>query len=86
MRASGLLCGYLALTTLVAAQPAQGTPEPPAKRLSATVGVAVVEYAKGVDPSGKIISTVEIDEAAGFLREANDVARRPRNSTPGVVR
>ena len=76
MRLSGLLSGYLALTTLVAAQPPQGTPEPPAKRLSATVGVAVAEYAKGVDPSGKIISAVEIDEAAGFLREAHDVARR----------
>ena len=53
------------------------------KRLSAMVGVAVEEYGKGVDSSGRLISAVELEEATGFLKEARDVATRL--STPNAV-
>ena len=40
----------------------------------ADVGVAVEEYAKGIDPSGRTISDAEYQEAAGFLKDAREVA------------
>ena len=52
------------------------TGEPPAQRLSSIVSVAVGEYGKGVDGSGKLISAEERDEATGFLADARDVATR----------
>ena len=64
----------------------QGAQEPPAKRLSAIVGVAVEEYSKGVDSNGKIIATTELDEVAGFLRDAKDVANRLTSSNAAAVR
>ena len=75
MRLRKVLSGALAATcgVMPAQLPAQ---EAPAKRLAAIVGVAVEEYGKGVDPSGKIISAVELDEANGFLREAKEAAKR----------
>jgi high-affinity iron transporter len=75
--------GPLAFLTLSASGSAQ---EPPAKRLSAIVGVAVEEYAKGVDASGKIISSVELEEATSFLRTARDVARRLATPSADAVR
>ncbi|MFI5309818.1 MAG: FTR1 family protein [Gemmatimonadales bacterium] len=60
--------------------------EPPAKRLSAIVGVAVEEYAKGVDAQGRITSAVELEEAAGFLREARVVAQRLTEPNADAVR
>lgn len=60
--------------------------EPVGKRLSAIVGVAVEEYAKGVDDRGRLVSAVELDEAAGFLREARDVATRLNTPTAAAVR
>jgi high-affinity iron transporter len=57
--------------------------EPVGKRLSAIVGVAIEEYAKGVDDKGKVFSQLEYDEATGFLKEAKDVALRL--TTPTVV-
>ena len=50
--------------------------EGPAKRLSSIVGVAVEEYGKGIDPSGRLISQDEYDEAVSFLKDAKDVAAR----------
>jgi high-affinity iron transporter len=50
--------------------------ENPAKRLSNIVGVAIEEYAKGVDPSGRLISADEYEEARGFLAEAASAAKR----------
>ncbi|HEY2593956.1 MAG TPA: cytochrome c, partial [Chloroflexota bacterium] len=50
--------------------------EAPAQRLASIVGVAVGEYAKGVDARGRLISAQERDEAAGFLIDARDVASR----------
>ncbi len=60
--------------------------EPVGKRLSAIVGVAVEEYAKGVDESGRVKSALEYDEATGFLAEARDVAARLTTPNAGAVR
>src|ERR1700694_2280486 len=81
-----LLHGWLVLSSSAfqpAPQPAQ---ESPAKRLSAIVGVAVEEYAKGIDASGRITSSVELDEATGFLRDAKDVAKRLTMPNADAVR
>lgn len=50
--------------------------EAPAKRLGSIVGVAVEEYAKAVDGKGRLVSAVELDEATGFLKDAQEVAKR----------
>jgi high-affinity iron transporter len=50
--------------------------EGPAKRLSSIVGVAVEEYAKGIDARGRLVSQDEYDEAVSFLNDAKDVAAR----------
>ena len=57
--------------------------QPLGKRLSSIVGVAVEEYAKGVDESGRLKSVVEVQEAASFLEEARRVAGRL--SVPNAV-
>jgi high-affinity iron transporter len=78
-----LLCGTvaaLASPRILAAQ------EPPAKRLSAIVGVAVEEYSKGVDANGKIIASSELDEVTDFLKDAKDVANRLTSANAPSVR
>jgi len=50
--------------------------ENPAKRLSSIVSVAVEEYRKAVDASGRLISADEYTETTGFLTDARDVAKR----------
>lgn len=60
--------------------------EPPAKRLSSIVGVAVEEYAKGVDANGKIIASSELDEVTGFLKDAKEVAGRLDTPNAPAVR
>ena len=75
----------LVAATLAAPQP-QGAQEPPAKRLAAIVGVAVEEYAKGVDANGKIIASTELDEVTGFLKDAADVAGRLTTPNAAAVR
>jgi high-affinity iron transporter len=59
----------LAATTLAAQ-------EHPARRLSSIVGVAVEEYSKGVDASGRLTSELEYQEAVDFLQDARNVAER----------
>ena len=72
---------------LLAATPLSGGPqEPPAKRLAAIVSVAVAEYSKGIDAEGRIIAASELDEAAGFLRDAKDVAQRLDSPNAASVR
>jgi high-affinity iron transporter len=66
----------IAVVALLTAAPAVEAQERVGKRLSAIVGVAVEEYAKGVDEKGRVTSVLEFDEATGFLREAKDVALR----------
>jgi high-affinity iron transporter len=58
---------------LPASIPAQ---ENTAKRLSSIVSVAVEEYAKAVDASGRIISAAEYDETTSFLLDARGIATR----------
>jgi high-affinity iron transporter len=50
--------------------------ERPAKRVADIVGVALAEYEKGIDASGRVISTLEYEEAVSFLETARDAARR----------
>jgi high-affinity iron transporter len=78
-------CGLL-LAATVASPQAQGAQEPPAKRLSAIVGVAVEEYSKGVDANGKIIASSELDEVADFLKDAKEVANRLTTPNAAAVR
>ena len=66
------LTGALSLV-VASALPAQ---EGPAKRLSSIVGVAVEEYGKAIDASGRLISDIEYDEAVSFLKDAKEVAAR----------
>jgi high-affinity iron transporter len=60
--------------------------EPVGKRLSSIVGVAVEEYAKGVDEAGRVSSSLEVDEATGFLDEARRVAARLATPNAPAVR
>jgi high-affinity iron transporter len=66
----------IAVLGLASARPVRAQDDHPAQRLSSIVGVAVGEYAKGVDEHGKLISAEEHSEATGFLRDANEVAGR----------
>ena len=68
----------LVLAALVAAPAwrSAGAQERPAKRLASIVGVAVEEYGKAIDASGRVVSDLEYEEAAGFLADARDVAQR----------
>ncbi|HUQ19375.1 MAG TPA: cytochrome c/FTR1 family iron permease [Gemmatimonadaceae bacterium] len=47
-----------------------------AKRLASIVSVAVEEYKKAVDASGKLISDDEYTETTGFLTDAQSIAHR----------
>src|SRR5581483_4029231 len=71
--AAGFLAG---LAALALGQPLGAQGDQVAQRLSSIVGVAAGEYAKGVDEHGRLISADEHTEAAGFLRDARDVAAR----------
>src|SRR3954453_23020895 len=68
MRGIGVSILSLIAATSLAAQ------ENPANRLSSIVGVAVEEYAKAVEETGKLISQDEFSETSGFLGDANQVA------------
>jgi len=50
--------------------------ESPARRVANIVSVAVEEYRKGVDESGRLISRDEYDEAVDFLKDARATASR----------
>jgi high-affinity iron transporter len=50
--------------------------EHPVRRLANIVSVAVVEYAKGVDAHGSLISSTELQEATDFLADALTQAAR----------
>ena len=57
---------------------AGGAQENSAKRLSSIVSVAIEEYGKAVDGSGKLISKDEFTETTDFLTDAKAVAQRLR--------
>ena len=50
--------------------------ERPAKRVADIVGVALAEYEKGIDASGRLVSQLEYDEAVSFLATARTAAQR----------
>jgi high-affinity iron transporter len=50
--------------------------ERPAKRVADIVGVALVEYEKGIDSAGQLISQLEYNEAVEFLKAAREAAQR----------
>ena len=60
--------------------------EPPARRLSSIVGVAVEEYSKGIDGSGRLTSELEYQEAVEFLQVARGVADRLSGDRASAVR
>jgi high-affinity iron transporter len=60
--------------------------EHPARRLSSIVGVAVEEYSKGIDASGKLTSELEYREAVDFLLDARGVAERLSGERAPAVR
>ncbi len=68
----------LILATLIALVAASGVSAQgrPAKRVADIVGVALAEYDKGVDASGRLISSLEFDEAVSFLGTAREAAQR----------
>ncbi len=67
-----LACGAVA----VGPRGALAQTEHPEQRLSSIVGVAVGEYAKGVDAQGRLTAADEVDEAIGFLHDAMPIADR----------
>ncbi len=75
-----------AVMALAGARAACAQDDHPAQRLSSIVGVAVGEYAKGVDEHGKLISAEEHSEATGFLRDASEVAGRLPGKRAEVAR
>jgi high-affinity iron transporter len=76
MKSQAVFAAVVAALLTLGATPPLGAQEGPAKRLSSIVGVAVEEYAKAIDASGKLISDVEYDEAVSFLKDAKEVAAR----------
>jgi high-affinity iron transporter len=76
----------LIAAALIAQPRALAAQEPPAKRLSAIVGVAVEEYSKGVDANGKLIAASELDEVTDFLKDAQDVASHLTSANAPAVR
>lgn len=74
----GIKAGLAALGLSAVLAASAGAQENAAKRLSSIVSVAVEEYGKAVDSNGKLISTDEYDETAGFLQDARVVATRLR--------
>ncbi len=65
------VAGLLAIHAPIA--PAQ---ESPAKRIASIAGVAVEEYAKGVDALGRVFAQLEYEEATTFLADARLIADR----------
>ncbi len=58
----------------------------PARRVADIVGVALAEYEKGIDESGKMISQMEYDEAVTFLATAREAAARLSGTGSDSVR
>lgn len=85
MRLKVLLTNGIALL-LVATAARAGAQEDPAKRLANIVGVAVGEYAKGIDEHGRLISDQEYQETVGFIADADSVAARLTGANAAAVR
>ena len=75
MRLRTILNSASAALILLSAQVLRAQ-ETPAKRLASIAGVAVEEYAKGVDAKGQVFAQLEYDEATTFLADARAIADR----------
>ena len=75
---SGRKIRRLALLALAVFAAKGSAQENSAKRLSSIVSVAVEEYGKAVDASGRLISADEYSETTGFLDDAKVVSQRLR--------
>lgn len=73
---SGIRTGLFAVTLLTVISSVSQAQENSAKRLSSIVSVAVDEYTRAVDATGKLISEEEYLETTGFLDDAKVVAQR----------
>ena len=82
---AALLVSLVSLVSLGATR-AAAAQDLPGKRLASIVSVAVDEYAKGVDASGRITAAVEYEEALGFLGDAKSVATRLSGGNTAKVR
>jgi high-affinity iron transporter len=77
---------FLTFGLVLAAAASGRAQEHPARRLSSIVGVAVEEYSKGIDASGKLTSELEYQEAVDFLQDARGVAERLSGDRAPAVR
>jgi high-affinity iron transporter len=77
---------FLTIGLVLAATATARAQEHPARRLSSIVGVAVEEYSKGVDDSGKLTSELEYQEAVDFLQDARGVADRLSGDRAPTIR
>ncbi|MGK2960880.1 MAG: FTR1 family protein [Gemmatimonadaceae bacterium] len=73
---SGIRTGLLAVTLLTVFPSVARAQENSAKRLSSIVSVAVDEYTRAVDATGKLVSEEEYLETTGFLGDAKVIAQR----------
>jgi len=60
--------------------------EHPARRVANIVSVAIEEYGKGVDATGRLISSDEYQEAAGFVSDAQSAASRLPGTRAALAR
>lgn len=86
LRHAALLAAMLLAAMLLAAPADARAQDLPGKRLASIVGVAVDEYAKGVDAQGRVTARAEYDEALGFLGDATTVASRLSGGNTAKVR
>ncbi|HJU69232.1 MAG TPA: FTR1 family protein [Gemmatimonadaceae bacterium] len=77
---------FLTFGLILAAAAPGWAQEHPARRLSSIVGVAVEEYSKGIDASGRLTSELEYQEAVDFLQDARGVAERLSGDRAPAVR
>ncbi|MCY7378858.1 MAG: cytochrome c [Gemmatimonadaceae bacterium] len=85
MRIRTILCRAILVVGTVAALPAAAQ-EHPARRVANIVSVAVEEYGKAVDATGRLVSTQEYQEANDFLIDAKRAAERLSGATAGPAR
>lgn len=77
---------WRALTVLTVAASALSAQGNPAKRLSSIVSVAVEEYGKAFDASGKLVAPAEYAETTDFLADAQQVAKGLRSYSANQTR
>ncbi len=85
MRIRTILCRTIVTIATAAALPAWAQ-EHPARRVANIVSVAVEEYGKAVDATGRLVSTQEYQEANDFLIDAKRSAERLSGASAGPAR